>query len=597
MRALLLPLVVLAGALLGGSAWADCKLEKVAELPVTMAGLRPTVTATINGVEARFLVDSGAFFSSLTSASAAKYGLALSPAPFNLRVRGVGGGDAEVSVATAKNFVFADTPHHHVDFLVLDRIGGGDIAGVIGQNLLGTLDVEYDLANGVIRLFQTEGCGGAMLAYWVKDQQPYSVIDIERTTPLAPNAKAHASLNGAGIIVTFDTGSPRSIVAKGAAARAGVRPEGSVEVGYTSGIAKRSFLRTWRGTFASFKIGDEEIKNTPLLFGDLDLEDADMLIGADFFLSHHLYVAASQHKLYFTYNGGPVFNLDAPPPSASARLASSAAANADAAAANGPTPTDAEGYGRRATAFAARRDLPGAIADLSHAVALAPGDPRYVYRRGQAEFASRQPLLAMADFDQALKLKPNDIDALLARARLYAAERKTVEAQADLDAANRFAASDPDKRLAIAEAYTRMDRPQDAIAQLDQWTSAHPGDDAMAAALNLRCWSRAMLGQDLDKAMTDCNAALKLTPDSPEYLNSRGLVRLRMGDFDRAIADYDAALRVNPNGPWALYGRGLARLHKGMTPEGQADIKAATALNPRLPDEAKAMGLAPPPAP
>ena len=38
-----------------------------------------------------------------------------------------------------------------------------------------------------------------------------------------------------------------------------------------------------------------------------------MLIGADFFLSHRVYVANSQRKLYFTYNGGPVFNLTAGP--------------------------------------------------------------------------------------------------------------------------------------------------------------------------------------------------------------------------------------------------------------------------------------------
>jgi hypothetical protein len=32
----------------------------------------------------------------------------------------------------------------------------------------------------------------------------------------------------------------------------------------------------------------------------------DMIIGADFFLSHRIYVASSQHKLYFTYNGAGV---------------------------------------------------------------------------------------------------------------------------------------------------------------------------------------------------------------------------------------------------------------------------------------------------
>jgi hypothetical protein len=44
---------------------------------------------------------------------------------------------------------------------------------------------------------------------------------------------------------------------------------------------------------------------------DFELRDADMLIGADFFLSHHIFVSNSQHKLYLTYNGGPVFNLAA----------------------------------------------------------------------------------------------------------------------------------------------------------------------------------------------------------------------------------------------------------------------------------------------
>jgi hypothetical protein len=48
--------------------------------------------------------------------------------------------------------------------------------------------------------------------------------------------------------------------------------------------------------------------------------DFDMLLGADFFLSHHILISNSQHKLYFTYNGGPVFDLTmgaaAPPPPA-----------------------------------------------------------------------------------------------------------------------------------------------------------------------------------------------------------------------------------------------------------------------------------------
>lgn len=69
-----------------------------------------------------------------------------------------------------------------------------------------------------------------------------------------------------------------------------------------------------------------------------------MLIGADFFLSHRIYVASSQGKLYCTYNGGPVFDLAATraatapddrggAPAAPAETAAAPAGTADAATA------------------------------------------------------------------------------------------------------------------------------------------------------------------------------------------------------------------------------------------------------------------------
>jgi hypothetical protein len=70
---------------------AGCKIAKIAELPVTMIDMHPMVTAQINGVEAMFIADSGAFYSMLSRASAAEFKLSTFPAPFGLFVRGVGG--------------------------------------------------------------------------------------------------------------------------------------------------------------------------------------------------------------------------------------------------------------------------------------------------------------------------------------------------------------------------------------------------------------------------------------------------------------------------------------------------------------------------
>jgi tetratricopeptide (TPR) repeat protein len=104
-------------------------------------------------------------------------------------------------------------------------------------------------------------------------------------------------------------------------------------------------------------------------------------------------------------------------------------------------------------------------------------------------------------------------------------------------------------------------------------------------------------GQDLSKALSDCNAAVKLSaaasPLNARILNSRGLVRLRLGDYDKSIGDYDASLQVLPKDAWALYGRGIDKLRKKHTTEGEADIAEAMKRWPKIADEFARRGISP----
>ncbi len=100
-------------------------------------------------------------------------------------------------------------------------------------------------------------------------------------------------------------GRATSIVGLRAAASAGVKPgDPGVEprrVQYRNRAQARPDLDSHLPTL---KIGDEEIHNARLRFGDLGT--VDMLLGDDFFLSHRVYVANSQHKSStFTYNWWP----------------------------------------------------------------------------------------------------------------------------------------------------------------------------------------------------------------------------------------------------------------------------------------------------
>jgi tetratricopeptide (TPR) repeat protein len=563
---------MLALAAAAGPAAAACKLTKVAELPVTIERSQALIAATINGSDTRLIVDSGAWWSVLTPASAAQFKLRLRPPPYGLVLEGVGG-TADMSATTIDHFSLTNIPIRHIDFLVGGTDIGGGAAGVLGQNVLEGYDVEYDLAHGMIRMFRPEGCRAAVLTYWSGPQQPYSGMDINWATIQEPHTIGAGFVNGARIRVTFDTGSGVSMLSRAAAARAGIRSDGPgvVDGGVTYGIGRRE-EKTWIAPVASFKIGEEEIRNTKLRFGDL-VANWDMLLGMDFFLSHRIYVANSQKKLYFTYNGGPVFNLASTTRQVEPALppAGPTAETPAAADIGSEEPTDAAGFSRRGMAFAARHDLAHAIADLTRACELAPTEPEYFYQRSLAYRENRQAVLAMADLDETLKRNPEHLDALVAR----------------------VAPKEAQVRLRIGELFTVAGLFPAAVEQFDLWLPSHEEDAQRSEGLAERCWAGALGRQELDKALDDCTAALRLNSAAVLGFNGRGLVWLRFGDLDKSISDYDQALKLPPRNAWALYGRGVDKSRKGLASEAQADFKAATALHPLIAEQARTVGIAP----
>ena len=588
---------------------AACKRAAL-ELPVTISGTRPLIDAKINHQEVHLLVDSGAIWSMISGAMAQELKLRMGAAPRGLSLTGVGG-STQPAVGTAKVFTIANVDMFNVDFLVGGSEPGGGASGILGQNFLVNWNVEYDLANGTIRLLKDTGCSKQFLAYWAaQTQQPYTITNIERVSPQYPHAIASAYINGEKISVLFDSGAFQSVLSLKAAARAGFKADSPevIDGGLTHGVG-RNMIRSYIAPFASFKFADgEEIRNARLRVADMDIGVADMLIGADFFLSHRILIANNQAKLYFTYNGGPVFDLRATSkPAAADRAPDASAQSADGkpqepdaklqeANSNPPlgVPEDAAALARRGSASAGRGDEEHALADLTRAVELSPSNPDYLYWRGQIFLRRKEQKKALDDFSAALALRPDFIAALMDRAQLRINMRNIPEARVDLDAVDRIAAKQADVRLGLAFGYMNADSPA-AIAQYDLWIAAHGEDSRMANALSGRCRARALLGQDLSAALKDCNAAISRSGglQTPDFLDNLALVRLRLGDYDKAIGDYDAALKIRPNSAWTLYGRGLAKLKNNDRSDGDADIEEAVSIAPGIAEAYTKIGLAP----
>ncbi len=565
------------------AAAAECKMSKYFDLPVDMEGRAAVVATKIGGQDARFEVDSGAFFSTLTPEAAEQMKLRRIPTPGFLSIRGIGGSD-DAWVGEASDFNFAGLPLKNIQFVVAHHLHMGTV-GLLGQNLLSFADVEFDFANGVMRYIKVENCRDTPLAYWSRGN--YGVIPIETYHPPENwHIKGTVKINGKPVRVVFDTGAAISILSRRAAERVGIDMNAPdvKSSGETHGIG-RGVAEMWTAPIASFAIADEEIKNTRLTVTDkigLD-SDVEMLLGMDFFLSHRVLVSRSQNKLYFTYNGGPVFRLDTTPASESPTDKQAAPAT--------DAPQDPDGLEREGKALMSRRDYTGALQAFDKAIALDAKSPKRYVERAEAQLATGNSDLARADLDRALELDPKYAPALLGRGDLDLRGEDLARAEADFSALLKAAPDDGGMQLRIASLYVRHRHWAEAIPHYDTWIDAHPKDDGLWSSLNERCWARAMLGKDLDKALDDCNAALKKGPRNAEVLDSRGMVYLRLGRFQESVADYDAALKLQSKSPWSLYGRGLAKQRLGKQAEGDADIKAALAISPRLETEAREIGL------
>jgi tetratricopeptide (TPR) repeat protein len=579
----------LAAPLAVSAAEKSCSLVGIGTLPVTMSGTQPLVTGTINGIEARFLLDTGADFSQLWHGAIEKFQLKPLPRYRTMKVRGVGG-DIVAQGVSAEKFAlngFGAGEIKNVQFIV----GGGNIGfnvdGIIGQNVIGSYDSEYDLANGVIRLFSTTGCEKRSLAYWA-NTTPVAVMSFDPRRSRSTRPISSALLNGSPISILFDSGAARSMLTRKAAERAGVKPgdDGVVSAGISFGISHQR-VNTWLARFDMLDLGGEQIKNARLRIGDTELASgADMLLGADFFLSHRVYVAKAQSKVYFTHNGGRVFDLS----TTDEGEGGGAIAVANSISTN--EPESAAGFRLRGTAFLARNDMRSAMTDFDQAIKLDPSDAENYRQRALAYYKDNKTELAIADFDHALTLKPNWVPVLIERGTAHARVKNTTAVVEDFNQA--IAASPGDSAIGIQAATLLLNQNNysEGLPFLNQWLTTFPKDARKAGVLNLRCLARSRMKQDLPQALTDCDAAVDHKRD-PVTLESRGVVWLQLGNVDKSIDDFKAALRMQSKRSSSLYGLGIAKIKQGKKADGQKDIDAAIALSPKVGESFKLLGLEP----
>lgn len=210
-----------------------------------------------------------------------------------------------------------------------------------------------------------------------------------------------------------------------------------------------------------------------------------------------------------------------------------------------------------------------AMATIDAALAIKPEAYVYINRanlRDRTDYAGR-----LADLDKALKLSPDNMYALNAKAYLLLQQKKYPAAKAAYDSAIKVSPDNAGLLNLRGIVLTKMDQKAAADKDFDAARKLATG----AIALNNICYSKAYAGVALDRALRECNAALKKSPHYAACLDSRGFVYLRLGKLDKAIDDYDAALAISPKLPSSLFGRAIALAREGKTAEAKKSFAAA----------------------
>jgi hypothetical protein len=309
---------------------ADCKLLQVAEFKTDPKSYSPVVGGSINGNPVKVLIDSGATTSMVSQHEADRLGLSTIEM-MGMRAHGIGG-DTPVYRAHIDRLKIGNLEKANLDLFVSgDADKDWPTAIVLGDDVLSKVDVEFDLADNVVRLFMPQGCTPPQLVYW---GAPYSQAPLLDWNSSYPAIQTKALINGKQILVELDSGAEVSLVDATAADAASVaRPDPSATPpAAIQGMGPRP-EQPWTGRFDNFAMGDEKISHLNIqvlaFTGGMTQTETgshtprpldstpSMFIGDDFLHAHRVFVDNQDHLILFSYQGGPIFRIaqaEAPAP-------------------------------------------------------------------------------------------------------------------------------------------------------------------------------------------------------------------------------------------------------------------------------------------
>ncbi|MGH6829369.1 MAG: aspartyl protease family protein [Rhizomicrobium sp.] len=256
------------------------------------------IPASANGKDLTLGVDTGGYGSSLTKAGVGRLGLPYS-ARLGAIIPAIGGAWISEGNVHLDNLRIGDLELHGV--YIPEMVAFPGVDGLIGPDILGHYDAEFDFGRKIFSLFKPHPCSDHAV-YWAG---AYTTIPFTLTR--SGHVRVPVTLDGQNTDAILDTGAGISVLGMRDANRMfGLAPN-SPDVKATnpvSGTAWRRPVNAYIYTFKTLILGGVTIPNPKMELIDgrnfLGNDFASLVLGNDVLSHFHLYIAYLQQKLYVT---------------------------------------------------------------------------------------------------------------------------------------------------------------------------------------------------------------------------------------------------------------------------------------------------------
>jgi predicted aspartyl protease len=290
---LLAPLLALVACQSGSGA--KCEMTQVAQVPMELQGGLMTIPLGINGHWSRFVIDSGAERTTVSSEFAHQLNLPRATGAVTKTV-GIGGATNTADV-TIERLVIGGLqfPVNRIatGLFSLRNSRGLQADGLLGADILLAFDLDIDIPARKLTFYRSQAC---------QPGEPFSndpAFAIEGIRVSKDRMLVPLRLDGVVGLAVLDTGAENTVVGANLARQTGLTEE---VLSYEpqlrmQGVGGVALARSHR--FRQLEIGREQVRRPEILVLPSDLDIGDALLGGDFFRSRRIWLSFRHRQLFF----------------------------------------------------------------------------------------------------------------------------------------------------------------------------------------------------------------------------------------------------------------------------------------------------------